>query len=288
MNGFLNIYRRLTLALGAKRGLIRRLAGLAMLAMGVHAAADYMDDALFALLDVMDIALDGVVHAFLLQLSGFHLISPADAINAAQHFSDWIDIEDKEKLSRASALCAEFAADFLLLDLAWGVRKSQPATGSLSTIWQEAREGLIIFVKAFPRFHIKNFFIAPVFIFLAIAGASRAGIALESIFSSYLREYAPRFDWTILVSAHIGVVLISVLLWRFLPELIEGAYRRESEIRNEQRMRLTTKKPASRNVYFSQSLYGLFWGLYFVLLGWQALVEPMGIIALIRRTGAGL
>ncbi|RKG82202.1 hypothetical protein D7W79_03315 [Corallococcus exercitus] len=97
--------------LGAFRWTFMPLGLLALVAVGVHAAADTLDDRLLTAVDRMDSAFDAWVGQF-----------PATA-----SLVDWVSLETRTRLARALALCWELAADLLLALPALGYRETEAA-----------------------------------------------------------------------------------------------------------------------------------------------------------------
>ncbi|RKH59119.1 hypothetical protein [Corallococcus aberystwythensis] len=97
--------------LGAFRWAFMPLGLLALVAVGVHAAADTLDDRLLTAVDRLDSAFDAWVGQF-----------PATA-----SMVDWVSLETRTRLARALALAWELAADLLLALPALGYRETEAA-----------------------------------------------------------------------------------------------------------------------------------------------------------------
>ncbi|RUO87976.1 hypothetical protein D7Y11_37790 [Corallococcus sp. AB018] len=97
--------------LGAFRWAFMPLGLLALVAVGVHAAADTLDDRLLTAVDRLDSAFDGWVGQF-----------PALA-----SMVDWVSLETRTRLARGLALAWELAADLLLALPALGYRETEAA-----------------------------------------------------------------------------------------------------------------------------------------------------------------
>ncbi len=97
--------------LGAFRWAFMPLGLLALVAVGVHAAADTLDDRLLTAVDRLDSAFDAWVGQF-----------PSLA-----SLVDWVSLETRTRLARALALCWELAADLLLALPALGYRETDAA-----------------------------------------------------------------------------------------------------------------------------------------------------------------
>jgi hypothetical protein len=97
--------------LGAFRWAFMPLGLLALVAVGVHAAADTLDDRLLTLVDRLDAAFDAWVGQYSLLASAV----------------DWVSLERRTVIARGLALAWELAADVLLALPALGYREAQAA-----------------------------------------------------------------------------------------------------------------------------------------------------------------
>ena len=61
MRGLLRAYLRITHFFGGSQRFMRRLAGICLLVMGVHAAGDHIDDLAFGVIDALDLWVDHLV-----------------------------------------------------------------------------------------------------------------------------------------------------------------------------------------------------------------------------------
>jgi hypothetical protein len=114
-------------------------AGLfALIAVGVHAAADTLDDRILWVVDRADAAFDAVVGAWSLT-SGW---------------VRWIDFEDRTWIARAVALLWELSADLVLAVPAFGYRerdKGPPATGFTALVGTPPRRWREMFLDVVRR-----------------------------------------------------------------------------------------------------------------------------------------
>jgi hypothetical protein len=106
--------------LGAFRWAFMPLGLLALVAVGVHAAADTLDDRLLTWVDRADSAFDAWV----------------GQSQATASMVDWVSLETRTRLARALALGWELAADLLLALPALGYREVESATPPVS--WRPA------------------------------------------------------------------------------------------------------------------------------------------------------
>ncbi|MCK8501173.1 hypothetical protein VZQ01_06955 [Myxococcus faecalis] len=118
--GFVTDVSRL---LGAFRWAFMPLGLLALVAVGVHAAADTLDDRLLSLVDRADAAFDGVV-------GRYDLTAP---------MVEWVSLELRTEIARALALLWELAADLVLALPALGYREA--AAARPAEAWRVALEG---------------------------------------------------------------------------------------------------------------------------------------------------
>ncbi|HLL00964.1 MAG TPA: hypothetical protein VK539_10280 [Myxococcaceae bacterium] len=95
--------------IGAFRWAFMPLGLLALIAVGVHAAADTLDDRLLMLVDRMDSAFDGLV----------------GASNVTAGLVDLITLEQRTRIARGLALAWELSVDLVLALPALGYRESR-------------------------------------------------------------------------------------------------------------------------------------------------------------------
>ncbi|MBU8897690.1 hypothetical protein KRR26_18905 [Corallococcus sp. M34] len=100
--------------LGGLRWVFMPLGLLALVAVGVHAAADTLDDRLLWAVDRADAAFDHVVGRW----------------DATAFLVDWVSLAQRTRIARALALAWELSADLLLALPALGYRERAPATGA--------------------------------------------------------------------------------------------------------------------------------------------------------------
>ncbi|AGC43685.1 hypothetical protein MYSTI_02369 [Myxococcus stipitatus DSM 14675] len=110
-------------ALGAFRWAFMPLGLLALVAVGVHAAADTLDDRLLSWVDRADAAFDGWV-------GQYDLTAP---------MVEWVSLELRTRIARVLALTWELAADLVLALPALGYREASAARPAEA--WRAAMEG---------------------------------------------------------------------------------------------------------------------------------------------------
>lgn len=107
---------RLGGAIASARFLYLPLALFALIAVGVHAAADTLDDRLLWLVDHLDAAFDAGVGSFAWTQPWVH----------------WIDLDDRVRIARGLALIWELAADGFLAFPILGYREKEPRKSELA------------------------------------------------------------------------------------------------------------------------------------------------------------
>ncbi|MCE9666297.1 hypothetical protein LY474_00600 [Myxococcus stipitatus] len=108
--------------LGAFRWAFMPLGLLALVAVGVHAAADTLDDRLVSMVDRVDAAFDALVGRYDLTAS----------------WVEWVSLETRTRIARALALTWELAADLVLALPALGYREA--AAPRPAEAWRAALE----------------------------------------------------------------------------------------------------------------------------------------------------
>ncbi|NTX08130.1 hypothetical protein [Myxococcus sp. CA040A] len=120
--GFVTDVSRL---LGAFRWAFMPLGLLALVAVGVHAAADTLDDRLVAVVDRVDAAFDGLVGRY----------------DVTAPMVEWVSLELRTRIARILALTWELAADLVLALPALGYREATAAAVKPAESWRAALEG---------------------------------------------------------------------------------------------------------------------------------------------------
>jgi hypothetical protein len=106
--------------LGSFRWAFMPLGLLALIAVGVHAAADTLDERLLTLVDGLDAALD--------QLASRHSLT--------EPLVDLLSLERRTTLARVLALAWELTADGVLALPALGYREGPPVSGERGDTWR--------------------------------------------------------------------------------------------------------------------------------------------------------
>lgn len=212
-------YRVTTHALGRGRRLVRRVAALCLVVMGVHLAADHLDDVVYRLLDAIDLFVDDTAAGFLLWLAQSGGLTPDAAARTSDSFATWIDLVEKDRLAIVIALGVELLLDLLLFDLAWGRHVDEEASGLVDELRQSARQ----IADALRPLDIERLAVVPTLVAYAAGGAGMAAVAVEGLARDALLRFAPDLLWAGQVAAALGLLTGALLLWRFLPDLLHGA-----------------------------------------------------------------
>lgn len=221
-------YRAITYLLGSQRRLVRRIAALCLVFMGVHLAADHLDDLIYVLVDAVDLAVDNAAASFLAWLAQAGGLEPDSALKKSEVFASFIDLAEKDKLAIALALGAELVLDILLLDLAWGRHVDEDSTGILEELQSSARQML----AALRPLDLERLVVMPTMLCYAFGGALLSMLAVEQVARDLIQRVASEFLWAGQLAAAIGILAGSLLLWRFLPDLLHGALLR-SRVRHD-------------------------------------------------------
>ncbi|MCP4504087.1 MAG: hypothetical protein GY822_29530 [Deltaproteobacteria bacterium] len=229
MKALWTFFSNFSFGLGNRRIFIRRLASIALVLLGVHAAAHTIDAAIFGAIDRSDLVIDQFVWALFEWISGMGGLSAKNALDYAETFSTAVDLEQKEYLAHALALIAELLIDFLLLDLVWGTRHplsdEEQALGPIEELKQSTR----ILKDALWPLDLERFAAPLVLFFFTLAGALSTGIAVEGALHSFVSNLVPLWRWSINFSAAAGLLFVALLVARFLPDLLFGGALRASE-----------------------------------------------------------
>lgn len=226
-------------ALGGARGLIRRLGGLCLLVMGVHAAADVLDDLAYTVIGAIDLALDDGVAAFLGWLAANGGMTPDGAASLIERFAVAVDLAEKDWLALRLALVVELLLDVLLLDLAWGTR---PAEGH--GVIDDLRASTAQLRESLTAFDLERLLAPLTLLVFAIGGGVLVALAIEQPARAGLSVAAPGLLVAGNVAAAIALGVTGVLLWRFAPDLVHGAVVRAHERGEKARARQQARRQA--------------------------------------------
>lgn len=303
MRALWSFYLALTRFFGARRRFVRRIAALCLVVLGVHAAADLIDDLVYRVIDALDLFVDGVAWRALEGLAGLGAFSPEEAVNHAQRFAEWIDLEQKDIAAKWLALVVELAIDLTLLEFVLAARGGADDTRP-ATLVEELRSSARELKEALWPLDLERMAVPPAVAGFAIAGTLGASLAVEGFVADTLSGLVPLWRWVPNVSAGVGLLVAALLLWRFLPDLLHGAILRAHERGERASARLfsssrtlSSSSPAStplaeklrraRDVLRRTSRGAL---LAFVVLPLAilGLTGQAAIFALIARTGTGL
>lgn len=217
--------RRITWALGSQRRFIRRIAALCLVVMGVHLAADHLDDLAYTVIDALDLWADDTAAAVLAWLSSAGGMAPEDAARASEWFATALDLTEKDRLALWVALIAELVLDVLLLDLTWGRHINSSASG----LMQELKESGRAMIDALSPLDLERLACMPTLFAFALGGALLAALAVDNAARDLLGRLLPEFLWGSSLAGTLGVLAACTLVWRFSPDLLHGALLRSGE-----------------------------------------------------------
>lgn len=236
----LALLQRITWALGSQRRLIRRIAALCLVLMGVHLAADHLDDLAYNVIDALDLWADDTAERFLAWLSSAGGMAPEDAARASESFATSMDLAEKDRLALWLALLVELLLDVLLLDLTWGRHEDSRAQG----LFAELKESGRAMLEALSPLDLERLAVMPTLLAYTLGGALMAALAVENAMRDLVSRLAPEFLWGGSLAAFTGIVAASVLVWRFSPDLLHGALLRADTRGDKARARATKSMEA--------------------------------------------
>lgn len=284
----------LSLLLGRQRDLVRRLGAIALIWLGVHAGADVLDDAAADALDAVDLAADAAIAAALERGAELGAWTAEAALRGIEASGSLVDIAEKQWLALRLALVVELGLVLALLPLAWGTRGLVGASAGA-----ELRRSVFELRASLRALDIERFAAPPVLTAFVGAGAVVAAGALEQLVRSGLTSFAPGFARAGNASAALGIVVVALLLWRFLPDLLHGAIVRAhargelERARSAARAGRRARSPGPRGVRhrlapFVDTLHRFSRGLWLVPTGLVALgaIRAVNAAALLDRLGA--
>ncbi|MDP2341602.1 MAG: hypothetical protein Q8O67_11645 [Deltaproteobacteria bacterium] len=275
-------------ALGSQRTLIRRLGGLALLLMGVHAAADVIDDLAYAALDSLDFYVDEAVASFLSWISAAGGLTPEGAVRGIEAFASFVDLAEKDWLAIRLAFVLEIVLDVLLLDLAWGTRD-----GASATLLDDMRLSVVRLREAFSAIDLERMFAPIALSAFVVGGAVLGGMALEQLARGLMQSIAPDLLVAGNIAAALALVVTAVLCWRFLPDLLQGTLLRAHGRGEAARERIAARR-AKHTARFpklaivTDDLRRVLRGSWLLIAAFVALAGLFGadLTALVERLGA--
>ena len=289
------LFNAVSFGLGSWRTLIRRLGGLALIVMGVHAAADVLDNLARDLLDHLDLVVDEGVAGVLGWLSSVGGLTPDAAVASIDDFASLVDLAEKDWLALRLAFATELLLDVLLLDLCWGSRVFDGET--LLDDLKRSAEQLRRSLTSFDLERVLGPIVLGIF---AVGGAVLAALALEQPFRAALATVVPGLLVASNVAAAAAILVVAVLVWRFVPELLHGAIvrahvRGERARAKQERRRAAQKTRWPRVAVVVDGLRRVFRGGWLVLalfvavtglLGGTSMEQGSGGAGLVQRLGA--
>lgn len=293
MRALWSFYLLLTRFFGARRRFVRRIAALCLVVLGVHAAADIIDDLVYQAVDAVDLAIDGAAWRVLEILAGWGAFTAQEAVAHAQSFAEGFDLDQKDIAAKWLALLLELVMDLLLLDFIWGARGSQEEPHSASMI-EELKASALELKQALWPVDLERLAVPPAVAGFAIAGTLGAALALEGFLADGLSQLIPLWPWTPNASAGVAILVAALLLWRFLPDLLHGALLRAHERGGRAALReaafssAASSKLAHVRSVLRRTTRGAFLAFIVLPLAVLGLSSQSAIFALVARTGTGL
>ncbi len=277
IESFKNIYHHLTYSLGRRRRFFRRIGGICLVILGVHAASDLLDNAAFALINTLDGWVDSLVMNFFDWLGSFSWISPAKTSGYAQAFMNLVSTEEKETVSLAFALGIELLIIFHMAGFAWGIHEDDVTpSGGFRLLKKEMKEGL------WPP-DLERISVFPSLLAFAFAGIFMAASGIETIVYDWLTLFPP-WKYSGNLSAALGLAAALLFLTRYFPLLTFGALNRlEERYKKDSRKEFISGKPGRK-----KWLRGIFPALIVMPTAIVGLVPGSQIKTLILRLLEGL
>lgn len=296
MRALLQFYGGLTRFFGARRRFVRRVAGLALIVLGVHAAADLIDDAVFRVIDGVDLAVDSAAWSLLEWLSSIGAFAAEAAARHAQTFAEWLDLGEKDWLAKVIALLLELVVDAVLLDFAWGKRSLAFDNDQRVGLVEELRESARELGSALWPLDLERLTVPLILFALSTAGALSTSVALEGFFAGLLADLLPLWRWGTNVGASLGLLSAILVVWRFVPDLVHGGILRAQERGEAALARLDEARHvahgrsrlAMARAHWRRVRRGAFLALVVLPVAYLSLSAQAAFFALIARTGANL
>jgi hypothetical protein len=267
--------RGLSLALGNVRTGVRRIGGMALLFLGIHAGALWLDRFFYSLVDHLDLWLDDVGAWFLSWLSLHGGLAADTAVVRIEQFAALVELDQKEWLAVRLALVVELLLDIAVLRLAWGQRPDagQRWQDDFKRSMEDMRDGL-------RAFDFQRVLAPPTLLLLSVVGALVSTSAVEPAMRNWLQApwlvgVVPALrTWAGPAVAAMSLLLSALLVWRFVPDMLWGAWR---SVTTEN----ATPLPKVTNVRAALTWMRI--GIARVLRGWWWLL-PLALAVTVLRT----
>jgi hypothetical protein len=286
----LSLYLKLTRFLGERRRFVRRVAGLSLILLGVHAAADRLDDVAFRAVDDLDRVIDHGAFALLDGLARLFESWRPRAHAHAESFANFIDVAEKERVAVVLALLIELLIALVMLDFAWGKRATTGGERRIGVV-EEIKESFAELKTALWPVDLERLAIVPILLCFTMTATLLAGGAIEQIFSSFLSAWFPLWPFGVATAAFGGLIVALLLAWRFLPDLLHGAilraHERADHFRTVDDERLLDSKtiPVWRR-RARRAARGAFLFAFVMPIAIFSVVDAKQLFALIDRAGA--
>jgi len=286
----LALYLRITRALGERRRFIRRLAGLSLILLGVHAAADRLDDVAFAAVDRLDGAIDHFVFLVLDAIGSVLSNWQASALAHAESFANLVDVAQKERVAVVVALGIEVLIALVMLDFAWGKRDDTSSDRRVGVV-EELKESIEELKTALWPIDLERLAVVPVLLCFTTTATLLAGRAVEQVVTSGLTQVAPTWPFGVSLAAFSGLVVALLVVWRFLPDLLHGAILRAHEraahfhIKDDVKLTESSTLPAWRR-RARRAARGAFLFVGVLPIAVWSVVDAGPLFALVERVGA--
>lgn len=292
MGKLLRLYAILTVYLGQKRQFVRRVGGMCLVLLGVHAAADILDGILFGALDIIDRWCDSLWTALLASSARDGMLTEANVVRLNEHVVGWMTPDQNEALAKFCALDVELFVEMILITLLWGIRtsSSQRLIGVRGELMQSSRERF----EALQSVDLERLAIVPILLAFSLTGSLGAALAFESVCSGELAEHLPSWGYGAPLSASFALLIACGLVLRFVPDLLQGALL-------QSKLRASRDSPAVEEVASARFRGGSLFlarlrrmargGLMFCTilpLAIVTLLAQQGLPALVARIGSAL
>jgi hypothetical protein len=222
-------FSRLSHAMGSRRRFVRRMAGLCLILLGVHAAADRLDDLAYASLDALDLALDRGFVALFEWLGDLGILTLPRVSDWSEGVTAYVGVSEKDRMALVFGLLIELSADLLLLDLAWGLRKVRQPSTSAPEFIASLRRSAHQLKEALHPLDVEKVFVPIGLFVLCLCGAALSAVATEMLLFDLFGGWTFLGGWDRLIAASSGLLVALLLVLRFGPDLVEGALSRADQ-----------------------------------------------------------
>lgn len=199
--------------------LIRRLAGLLLTLLGIHATVGPIGDVVFRVLDWVDLAIDSFAWRLMDELVDLNILTSSAGARWSQMTASFVGLAEKEQIAILAVLVVEALLVVLLLDYAWGHVKASPRPPGDAGLAPPAN-----------HFSVETQAIGLILLALCLNGMFLAAEAIEYFTFRILDGLGMFLAWSPTLSALAGLTVGVIIVGRVAPPMIQRSSKRSRQL----------------------------------------------------------